>query len=63
MGLEKRYVKLKKNQKNPMTRQEFKKNEIMYVHKHDETGLVLLDPRNSLRRLYIKLDFAIIEVV
>lgn len=63
MGLEKRYVKLKKKQKNTMTRQEFQKNEILYIYEHNDTGLVLLDPRNSLRRLYIKLDFDIIELV
>jgi len=63
MGLERRYIKLKKRQRNTMTGQEFQKNEVLYIHKHDDTGLVLLDPRNSLRRLYIKLDFDIIELV
>lgn len=63
MGLEKRYVKLKKKQKAAMTGQKFKKNEIMYIQRHDDSGLLLIDPRNPLRRLSIKLDFDIIEVM
>lgn len=63
MGLAGRYIKLKKKQKNTMTGQEFKKNEILYIYAHDENGLVVLDPRNSLRRLYTKLDFDTIEVI
>ncbi|GAG71144.1 unnamed protein product, partial [marine sediment metagenome] len=55
--------KLKKKQKSSITGQEFRKNEVLYIYAHDENGLVLLDPRNSLRRLYTRLDFDIIEVI